>query len=670
MNIVYTLNDKFVPQVAASICSVCENNQNSKITFYLISDGISKKHQDQLREFAKSYHQKLKIIEIENLKKYFNFSFDTTGWNSIVLARLVLDQLLPRSIDRILYLDGDTIVRGSLVELYGTDMGKSVIGASIEPTADRVRKQNLGIVGAYYNAGVLLIDLKKWRQNKTGQRILEYYAEHDGKLFANDQDAINGALKNEIFTLAPKYNFCNIYTQYPYRFLRKQVSPSDYFSKTEFEESVKNPVIIHYLGEERPWRTGNRHRYRDDYKKYLALTPWKNTPDEAGWSFYFVCWDIFNTITKPFPALRYKIITSLIPFVLKLRAKSSHGGGSNYVHLSASSNAHGALSIQNPKISILIPVWNAERLVHRAIDSALAQTHPNIEIIIVNDGSTDNTWQVLQKYQQKYPNKIQISSQKNRGLGATRNVLLEKATGDYIVNLDADDWLEPDYIKTMLSAIGCDNIAIGGFKRYDAEYQFRDQRLPELTSYARYRFCTTAGKMFRRDFLRQNKLRYEPVNMGEDAFFNIAAYAKTNEITIVNYSGYCCYESKKSMSHTAKYAESKSFYALMKTLTSDLKSSPLLHDPEFQYYVLKNLLMDIFLYKDSLPARRLTKIYRRSTKWYRKFLQQNQARFRLHFQKGESVTINLTVNGFIILTKLHLDGLALRILKQIPVNIL
>lgn len=325
MNIVYTLNDKFVPQVAAGICSVCENNRDEKITFYLISDGISEQNQKKLKTFVQKYHQKLQIIAIGDLKEYFDFDFDTTGWNPIVLARLVLDKLLPNDLDRILYLDGDTIVRGSLTELYHTDIGDSVIGASIEPTADKARRQALSLEGyAYYNAGVLLINLKKWRQDKTGQKILDYYAAHDGKLFANDQDAINGALRGEIYTLLPKYNFCNIYHQYPYRFLRKLVAPAQYIPAAEFADSVKNPVIIHYLGEERPWRAGNRHQYRDDYQKYLAKTPWKDTPNESGWQAYYLCWNIFNVLTKPFPALRYRIITSLIPIVLQKRSKQNH----------------------------------------------------------------------------------------------------------------------------------------------------------------------------------------------------------------------------------------------------------------------------------------------------------------------------------------------------------
>lgn len=327
--------------------------------------------------------------------------------------------------------------------------------------------------------------------------------------------------------------------------------------------------------------------------------------------------------------------------------------------------------MSNPKVSILIPAWNAESLISHALDSTLAQTYSNIEIIVMNDGSTDNTWKVLQSYQQKHPQKIQIFSQENRGLGATRNALIKKATGDYIINLDADDWLEPDFVDIMLSTIGeTGDIAICGLKRYDTQYQFRDQRTPGLSPYAKFRFCTTAGKMFRHDFLRRNKLQYKSMNMGEDTFFNIIAYSKTNAITVADYSGYCCYESQQSMSHTAKYDAAKSFYALMKTLTHELKDSPFIVDPDFHYYILKNLIMDIFVYKDNLSASDLIKIYRQSISWYQEFLRQNQSRLHFHFQKGEATTANLTINGFIFLTKSHLDRPALRILRQIPVRVL
>lgn len=323
MNILYTLNDKFVPQVAASICSICENNKDvEQINFYIISKGITDENKEKMKNLIEEYNRKIFIKELESLEKYIGFEFDTTGWNPIVLARLIIDKLLDCSVDRVLYMDGDTIVRGNLSELWNIDLKGNVLAASIEPTVDRNRKKDLGLeFYPYYNAGVLLIDLKKWRDESIGNQILEYYKKNDGRLFANDQDAINATLAGRIYTLLPKYNFYNIFYQYPYRYLRKLMEPVEYIEETAFINCVEEPIIIHYLGEERPWRIGNSHKYKNDYIKYLEKTPWKDCGYESGWQIYFVFWNIFNFITKPFPQLRYKIINSLIPAFMRYRAK-------------------------------------------------------------------------------------------------------------------------------------------------------------------------------------------------------------------------------------------------------------------------------------------------------------------------------------------------------------
>lgn len=323
MNILYTLNDKFVPQVAAGICSVCENNKDIEdIKFYLISKEITDENKSKLKEFGNKHNREIIIKELGDINQYFDFEFDTTGWNSIVLARLILDKFLPENVEKVLYLDGDTIVRGSLKELWNTDIEQYIIGASIEPTVDKTRKKDLGLeFKPYYNAGVLLVNLKKWRQTNAGKIILDYYKENNGKLFANDQDAINGSLSDDILTILPKYNFYNIFYQYPYKFLKKLMKPVEYIDKNDFKNCVKNPIIIHYLGEERPWRIGNHHKYKEDYLKYLNKTPWKNQGMESGWNLYFICWYIFNFITKPFPELRYTVINSLIPTFMKIRTK-------------------------------------------------------------------------------------------------------------------------------------------------------------------------------------------------------------------------------------------------------------------------------------------------------------------------------------------------------------
>ena len=323
MNIMYTLNDGFVPQVGAGIVSVCENNRSIKeITFFLISYGIKEKNKKLLKKLVFKYKRNIEIIELKSLDEYFDFDFDTFGWNPIVLARLLVDQLIPKNINKILYLDGDTIVRGCLEELWDTKLNDKTFAMSIEPTVDRKRKCDLGLEKyPYYNAGVILMNLERFRKINASKIIIDYYREHDGKLFANDQDAINASMKDEILTVSPKYNFYNIFYQYPYSFMKKLMDDVPYIEKDVYLDAVKNPCIIHYLGEERPWRIGNHHRYRDDYLKYLDMTPWKGMNMENGWKFYFVCWTIFNVVTKSFPNLRYHIINALIPKFMKHRSK-------------------------------------------------------------------------------------------------------------------------------------------------------------------------------------------------------------------------------------------------------------------------------------------------------------------------------------------------------------
>lgn len=323
MNIVYTLNNKFVPQVAASITSVCENNQNmDSIHFYIIHTDISPSNQKKLNNHILKYNRDVQFIELDDFNNYFDFNFDTTGWNPIVLARLLLDKLLPKKVKKVLYLDGDTIVRDSLQNLWNTNVDKYAIAASIEPTINQKRKNQLNMKEKpYYNAGVLLINLKKWREENTGEKIINYYRKNNGKLFANDQDAINASQIDNILTISPKYNFYNIFYQYPYSFLAK-LCDYPYIPYDIYKEARNNPVIIHYLGEERPWRIGNTHKFKDDYLKYLSMTPWKKQGFEKGWRLYFICWNCFNLITKPFPKLRYSIIDALIPAFIKFRSKN------------------------------------------------------------------------------------------------------------------------------------------------------------------------------------------------------------------------------------------------------------------------------------------------------------------------------------------------------------
>ena len=100
------------------------------------------------------------------------------------------------------------------------------------------------------------------------------------------------------------------------------------------------------------------------------------------------------------------------------------------------------------KCSIIIPVYNVEKYLPKCLDSIVNQTYKNIEIICINDGSTDNSLKILEEYAQK-DERIKIINQENQGVSVARNVGIDNATGDYILFVDSDDWIDRDTCKIL-----------------------------------------------------------------------------------------------------------------------------------------------------------------------------------------------------------------------------
>ena len=113
----------------------------------------------------------------------------------------------------------------------------------------------------------------------------------------------------------------------------------------------------------------------------------------------------------------------------------------------------------NQLISIIIPVYNAEKFISKCLDSILAQTYKNIEILCINDGSKDNSLEILREYSKK-DNRILIVDKKNAGVSAARNDGIIKSTGDYIMFVDADDWLESNAIEMLYNTLIRENVDV------------------------------------------------------------------------------------------------------------------------------------------------------------------------------------------------------------------
>lgn len=161
------------------------------------------------------------------------------------------------------------------------------------------------------------------------------------------------------------------------------------------------------------------------------------------------------------------------------------------------------------KFSIIMPVFNVEKYIRKSLESLVNQTYKNLEIICVNDKSTDSSLAILQEYSSKDSRFVIIDQEENKGPGAARNTAIEKATGDYISFVDSDDWMELDAFEQIVEALKGYN--------YPKILQFDFKEVYENSDLVRYYdFC---GKVKRKDKYDIRKNNYYNWKVFKEKFF-------------------------------------------------------------------------------------------------------------------------------------------------------
>ena len=224
------------------------------------------------------------------------------------------------------------------------------------------------------------------------------------------------------------------------------------------------------------------------------------------------------------------------------------------------------------KFSVLVPVYNVEKYLARCLDSILAQTYRDLEIICVNDGSTDNSRNVLDKLSCEDA-RIRVIHQKNAGASAARNTGINVATGDLITFVDSDDAIEPDMYETLLPYFADKNVDIVhcGYKRMYLDGSSKEVngtgRQVHQTRYEAAE-CLLSGKMFVGSLC--NKLFRSHLLAGvqfdttlainEDVLANAVLFHKANKSVFLDVGKYLVYERNGSASSVTK--ELKKLYCL------------------------------------------------------------------------------------------------------------
>lgn len=283
----YSVNDTYVPEAGISLTGFFENNPDYEPEeVFFLDYGIFPDNKWRLDRMAANYGRRITYLPAkaytDEVKRRFP---QLKGWKGSMApnAKPFVDKIMPDYVDRLLFIDADTVVTGSVAPLSSLDMCGAALGVvpSNWITQD-VRKGRLSLISGnrfYFNSGVLLFDLAAWRRENCHQMIIDTL-DKEIDLTWPDQSLLNNAIPERLLCILPlKYNYRshNFHPSQERGWMRIGHNQSD----AEIEESIQHPVIVHFMDgwpNGRPWHEQCRSSRKDDYLHYKALSPWKDLP--------------------------------------------------------------------------------------------------------------------------------------------------------------------------------------------------------------------------------------------------------------------------------------------------------------------------------------------------------------------------------------------------------
>lgn len=251
-----------------------------------------------------------------------------------------------------------------------------------------------------------------------------------------------------------------------------------------------------------------------------------------------------------------------------------------------------------PKISVIVPVYNANKGLRRCVDSILAQTYVNFELLLINDGSTDGSNEICDEYAKKDV-RVRVFHKRNGGVSSARNIGLENATGEWISFVDSDDWVRESYLKHLYDEVQGDVDLVIAFaemvnhpdsdKYYYEQSKLNKKDFSELFVKFDLSWRTAPwGKLFRSELIKSASLRFvEGMHIGEDACFLYEFILHCRNILISDKKDYfylydnCGSLTKRSNSIDSELLAYNEIYKVMRKLIDRLQ----INDP----IALKNM---------------------------------------------------------------------------------
>lgn len=277
-------DDRYAMPMAVMLRSVIENiSDNQQVCIYAVDAGITESNKQKI---ASSLENRLVIFNWVKISSALPNNLPLAKnvlphVSKAVYYRLLLADILPSEYEKVIYLDSDLIVLQDINQLWKIEIGENYIMAvqdclislvSSPYGLKRYKELNIPSEYKYFNSGVLIINLKKWRSENVSAQLFEYLETNRDDIQHHDQDAMNALFAGRWGEIEPQWN------QTPLIFDCPSWKESPY-QEVDYDNAVNNPFIAHFASSSKPWNSNQRHPSRDLFYHYLDLTEW------SGWRY-------------------------------------------------------------------------------------------------------------------------------------------------------------------------------------------------------------------------------------------------------------------------------------------------------------------------------------------------------------------------------------------------
>lgn len=253
--------------VGVMLCSLWENTaQPQRVQVTLLDGGLLEKDKSKLCRLAQRYEATL-YFECMDRTRFVHLRVDGQV-SQATYYRLLIPEVLPDTVHRALYLDGDMVVLDDVGLLWATHLDGRPIGAAVNPGFTRRAELGMPEWAHYVNAGVLLMDLDVWRREGIGKRVAEFVSANADRCLAWDQDGINALLWSRCQRIHARWNQQTITAH--------STGALPELWKGERRDALENPGIVHFEGIRKPWQYLNWDDRSKHYHRYLRMTEWRD----------------------------------------------------------------------------------------------------------------------------------------------------------------------------------------------------------------------------------------------------------------------------------------------------------------------------------------------------------------------------------------------------------